>query len=85
MNEIDWPAWVQAVGSVLAIGIAIWIPYRQTKSARDELAVDRSKRARALFGFMMPETFRVRDKITDVRGSLAKGPQLGLLPFCRAI
>ncbi|MFC7514582.1 hypothetical protein ACFQUU_06160 [Herbaspirillum sp. GCM10030257] len=28
-DDTDWPAWVQAVGSIIAIGIAIWIPARQ--------------------------------------------------------
>jgi len=29
--RIDYPAWVQAIGSVVAIGIAIWLPQRQRR------------------------------------------------------
>jgi hypothetical protein len=32
----DWPAWVQAVGSVIGIGIAIYVPNRQIKIAREQ-------------------------------------------------
>ncbi len=32
---IDWPAWVQAIGSVIAIGAAIWIDRGSARRARD--------------------------------------------------
>lgn len=38
--DIDWPAWVQAVGSVAAIGVAVYVPWRQKA---DQLLDARSK------------------------------------------
>ncbi len=32
----NWAAWVQAVGSIVAIGIAIWVPYSQARSHEQE-------------------------------------------------
>lgn len=43
----DWPAWVQAVGSVFAIFVAIWVPARshaqQQESARLESLAEESR------------------------------------------
>lgn len=36
LSSIDWPAWVQAVGSVLAIAAAIWIDHGEARRARRE-------------------------------------------------
>ncbi|WHL17651.1 hypothetical protein [Stenotrophomonas acidaminiphila] len=37
-KPIDLPAWVQAIGSVLAIGVAIWIPWRESRRRDAEMA-----------------------------------------------
>jgi hypothetical protein len=34
-DAIDWPAWVQAVGSIAAIGVAVWVFAAQNKIQRD--------------------------------------------------
>jgi hypothetical protein len=36
-NSIDWPAWVQAVGSIVAILFAAYIASRQHREARTQL------------------------------------------------
>jgi hypothetical protein len=41
-TEVDWPAWVQAVGSIAAIGVAIWVSHRQHENER-ALDVDRQR------------------------------------------
>ncbi|TAL26701.1 MAG: hypothetical protein EPO01_01355 [Aquabacterium sp.] len=35
-RKIDWPAWVQAVGSVIALAFAVWLPGRD--QGRQDLA-----------------------------------------------
>lgn len=44
IDGVDWPAWVQAVGSVIAIVVAVWISSRQ--HARDQVwrAIDHAER-----------------------------------------
>ncbi|AKJ28790.1 hypothetical protein [Caldimonas brevitalea] len=34
--EIDWPAWTQAVGSVVAIAVAVWLPAADRRRQRRE-------------------------------------------------
>ncbi|WP_406232741.1 hypothetical protein ACI703_15755 [Isoptericola jiangsuensis] len=43
--KIDWPAWVQALGSIAAIGVAIYVPWRQRANAmQDEARKERIRR-----------------------------------------
>lgn len=47
-TTIDWmaaAAWVQAVGSIAAIGVAIWIGYQSDKRARTLVADERKRQA----------------------------------------
>ncbi|WP_423179753.1 hypothetical protein [Stenotrophomonas sp. CASM110] len=42
--DVDWPAWVQAIGSVVGIAVAIYVPWRQRRLARiDEEQVRKDK------------------------------------------
>lgn len=34
LNGSEWASWAQALGSVAAVGIAIWVPYRQHEKER---------------------------------------------------
>jgi hypothetical protein len=45
LSASEWAAWVQAIGSIAAIGIAIWIPIRIHRA--DQNRVDAEKRLRA--------------------------------------
>lgn len=36
-------AWVQAIGTILAIGVAIWVPYRQRKYEQEDRAAHHRK------------------------------------------
>lgn len=48
MCNIDWSAvaaWVQAIGSVLAIGAAIWVGERSAKQSRDLVESERRRQA----------------------------------------
>ncbi|WP_156342063.1 hypothetical protein [Pseudomonas sp. NBRC 111133] len=51
----DTSGWVQAIGAIVAIGIAIWVPYRQRRqeaneraSAKAELEVSRTEQLNSL-------------------------------------
>lgn len=68
MTNSEWAAWVQAVGSVVAIGIAIAVPYYQTKIAREDQQEEREKKASALFLALWPEIEPLRHFITTTRG-----------------
>lgn len=40
----QWASWVQAIGSIAAIGVAIWIPYDQSRSRSAELSQEKISR-----------------------------------------
>lgn len=37
LGKSDWAAWVQAVGAIIAVGVAIWVPARQRQLERNDL------------------------------------------------
>lgn len=41
-------AWVQAIGSIIAIGIAIWVPMRQARNVQRERKQDKADALRAI-------------------------------------
>lgn len=43
-DGVDWPAWVQAIGSVIAIVVAVWISSRQHARDQERRAADRAER-----------------------------------------
>ncbi|WP_343718975.1 hypothetical protein [Achromobacter dolens] len=40
----EWASWVQALGSIAAIGVAIWIPYDQAVKRSDEAVEEKRER-----------------------------------------
>lgn len=42
-SSSDWAAWVQAIGSIAAIGVAIWVPYKQREDQRNDERLQRSR------------------------------------------
>ena len=68
MCEFDWSAtaaWVQAIGSVIAIGIAIWVPFRLDKRARTQLQAEKDARARIVQASLLPNLFRLRSATAE--------------------
>ncbi|MRI41706.1 hypothetical protein D5301_05540 [Stenotrophomonas sp. MH181796] len=53
-NEIDWPAWVQAVGSVAAIATAIWVPAWQRRNDRRARLEEQKIQAKVVAGAIQP-------------------------------
>lgn len=51
---INWPAWIQAVGSLVAVGVAAYIPIRLASEERKRTARERRYRARSLAFVIRP-------------------------------
>jgi len=69
-KSADWPAWVQAVGSIVGIGIAIYVPNRQIKIAREQDAA---------------ETHAFVQAIREELGTLWHGYSTNLRPHLHAV
>lgn len=67
MTSTDWAAWVQAIGTIIGIGIAIAVPWWQTRVARQDQQEEYLKRASALIVLFYPEIDRLRESITEAR------------------
>ncbi|MBH1591947.1 hypothetical protein I5U77_05765 [Stenotrophomonas maltophilia] len=52
--DVDWPAWVQAVGSLLAISAAVWVPNRIASKEHSRLEGIRRYKARGLAFVLKP-------------------------------
>jgi hypothetical protein len=52
LTSSDWAAWVQAIGSIVAIGIAVWVSHQQSKNSLNVIRVEhrltRTELAKAL-------------------------------------
>ena len=66
LDAAAWASWVQAVGSIVALGIAIWIPYHQKAMDRTdeiqraiETELQHAKRLRQLAGDVVMVTKRL--------------------------
>ncbi|WP_146010641.1 hypothetical protein [Xanthomonas arboricola] len=60
----EWPAWVQAIGSVFAIAVAIAVPYWQKQKENAQRIADDFARARIVAGAIQPyvSSYRRRAK-----------------------
>lgn len=70
MPDPFWPAWIQAVGTILAIGVAIFVPWKQQRNRAQERADDRRLRAHSLAIALYPELLELKPKIHRARGAL---------------
>ena len=65
---IDWSvtaAWVQAIGSLVAIGVAIWVPYDMDRRARIRLVITERTRQRHTQVSILPTLYELRSKTAD--------------------
>lgn len=68
MCVIDWAAvaaWVQAIGSIVAIAIAIWVPFKLNQISLAQLAADKAARARIVQTSLLPTLYRLRSTTAD--------------------
>ncbi|WP_142049418.1 hypothetical protein [Achromobacter sp. SLBN-14] len=66
--EIDWSAtaaWVQAIGSIAAIGVAIWVPYDMDRKARVRSQEAERRRQRHTQISLLPTLYELRSKTAD--------------------
>lgn len=66
-EDVDWPAWVQAVGSLVAIAVAIAIPLRVARYDRQQRALDSAARARTYALHLMPLADRLLSKLRNAQ------------------
>lgn len=66
--EINWiaiAAWVQAVGSIVAIGIAIWVPFKLAKESRNKQEANEASLLRVVQVSLLPQLYRLRSSTKD--------------------
>lgn len=72
LNKSEWAVWVQAIGSILAIGIAVWVPYYQRKQANDLDVLRSREEARRI-------CLAIRDELQFLQRMFTEGPNVQAL------
>jgi hypothetical protein len=70
-------AWVQAVGSLVAIGIAIWVPAWQRRTARRDARDERLAKARSLLMLIGADLIALRVEVDAMNETLSSPPPAG--------
>jgi hypothetical protein len=68
-EQFDWPAWVQAVGSIAAILVTAWIPFLQKQ---DAIAAEKEKGREDARRICLA----VRDELSMLQGMFIKAPNV---------
>lgn len=66
LMKLSW-AGVEAIGTLLAVGVAIYVPFRINKQAIGRAETDRRVKAQALAIFISPMLINLKDRIDWVR------------------
>ena len=67
-HEINWiatAAWVQAIGSIIAIGIAIWVPVKLAKDSQKKQEAEKISLSRVVQVSLLPDLYRLRSCTKD--------------------
>ena len=67
-HEINWiatAAWVQAIGSIIAIGIAIWVPFKLAKDLQKKQEAEKISLSRVVQVSLLPDLYRLRSCTKD--------------------
>jgi hypothetical protein len=62
----NWPAWVQAVGSIIAIAVAIWIPLRERDATRKHEAQSQTAALTAIGERILATVERINRRAGDI-------------------
>lgn len=65
---MDWivgAAWVQAIGSIIAICIAIWVPFKLARDVQDKEAIEKNNISRVIQVSLLPDLYRLRSSTND--------------------
>lgn len=66
--DINWTAiaaWVQAIGSIIAIGIAIWVPFKLAKDSQNKQEDEKTSLSRVIQVSLLPDLYRLRSSTKD--------------------
>jgi|TARA_R110002051_G_scaffold199278_1_gene266181 hypothetical protein len=67
-HDINWittAAWVQAIGSIIAIGIAIWVPFKLAKDSQNKQEAEKISLSRVAQVSLLPDLYRLRSSTKD--------------------
>jgi hypothetical protein len=67
-HDINWittAAWVQAIGSIIAIGIAIWVPFKLAKDSQNKQEAEKVSLSRVAQVSLLPDLYRLRSSTKD--------------------
>lgn len=67
VKPVDMAAWTQAVGSVIAIAVAVWVPYASERRRLGHEQQLENAKARSLAVNMIPETWDVHSRLETLR------------------
>ena len=65
INWIATAAWVQAIGSIVAIGIAIWVPFKLAKDSQKKQEAEKTFLSRVIQVSLLPDLYRLRSSTKD--------------------
>ncbi|MRG98847.1 hypothetical protein GIY21_00910 [Xanthomonas sontii] len=77
-KPLDWPAWVQAVGSVLAICAAVLIARWQRVSERLDARTKEAREALSLAAVLLEDVKRFRDNLEEAVSTVENRPNTGV-------
>lgn len=72
VGTVDWPAWVQAVGSVGAIIAAIWIGRQSDKRARELVESERARQAKVAASYICHALASIRRDVLSIAEDVRK-------------
>lgn len=67
-HDINWiatAAWVQAIGGIIAIGIAIWVPFKLAKDSQKKQEAEKVSLSRVAQVSLLPDLYRLRSSTKD--------------------
>nr|WP_199040404.1 hypothetical protein [Dyella sp. ASV24] len=73
MTASEWAAWVQAIGSIAAIGVAIWVPYRLAAKAANVREAEDHRKAMAMGLAVRFELQRIKWPLTRILNQWPEG------------
>ncbi len=74
-NSANTAAWVQAVGSLVAVGVAIYVPYKLAKNEGGRREAERALQARLLAARLLVPTLHLQFEAARLKVSLSPLPE----------
>lgn len=74
LTRADWPGWLQAVGSVWAILVAVWVPWQQAEAHERREKQKESDELGSLLRLIRTEISLIFERVTDIFGTDLDNP-----------